>query len=40
MGCAEVRAASDLGMIALGIDTDTFEATLDVNVRVGTRSSR
>ena len=35
--CAEVPGGFPIvGMIALGIDTDTFEATLDVNVRVGT----
>jgi hypothetical protein len=35
--CAEVPGGFPVvGMIALGIDTDTFEATLDVNVRVGT----
>jgi hypothetical protein len=35
--CAEVPGGFPVvGMIALGIDTDTYEATLDVNVRVGT----
>ncbi len=34
--CAEVPGGFPItGMIALGIDTDTYEATLDVNVRVG-----
>ena len=34
--CAEVPGGFPVvGMIALGIDVDTYEATLDVNVRVG-----